>query len=543
MNPPALTYEQLEHNCIAWSQAQPDIRAALVVGSRARINHPADEWSDLDLVLFTTTPAIYAIPATGLREIGEIWASVLSRTGRGDPEWRVMLAGGLKADFVFTLAVGATLSQMMEASPYAGVYERGVRVLFDKSPVQARVDFQRRPPTHPTQVELEATVKRVWLSAGRMARFVRRGDLWRAAFECNGELKEYLLTLLEWHARATRGLDHDTWHDGRFMEEWADPRALEALAATFARYDGDSLRQALFATLDLCRRLAQEVAGLLGYADPTLAEARVTDWIHSILSSREEQRRRPRKGVLLQDLTWMEAEKILTDKTIVVIPLGAAAKEHGPHLKLKNDWMLAEYMTERVLQEVDVVIAPTVGYHFYPAFIEYPGSISLRLETARDLIMDICTSLARYGPRRFYVLNTGVSTLRALEPAARALAEDGILLRYTNILQVAGPVEKALAQQEGGTHADEIETSMMLHIAPNSVDMRLAAKDYHPGQGGLTRDPNGQGAYSPTGIYGDATLATREKGEQVIEAIVAGILQDIEALRQSDPGLPDQPIV
>jgi creatinine amidohydrolase len=405
------------------------------------------------------------------------------------------------------------------------------------------VDFRRRPSTHPTQDELEATVKQVWLSAGRMARFVRRGDRWRAASECNGELKECLLALLEWHAHATRGLDHDTWHDGRFMEEWADPRALEALPATFARYDDDSLRQALFTTLDLCRWLAQEVAGLLGYAYPALAEARVTDWIRSTLSSREEQRRGPRKGVLLQDLTWMEAEKILTDKTIVVIPLGAAAKEHGPHLKLKNDWMLAEYLTERVLQEADAVIAPTVGYHFYPAFVEYPGSISLRLETARDLVVDICKSLAHYGPRRFYVLNTGVSTLRALEPAARALAEDGILLRYTNILQVAGPVEKALAQQEGGTHADEIETSMMLHIAPDSVDMSLAAKDYHPGQGGLTRDPNGQGAYSPTGIYGDATLATREKGEQVIEAIVAGVLQDIEALRQCDPGPSDMSVV
>lgn len=155
-----------------------------------------------------------------------------------------------------------------------------------------------------------------------------------------------------------------------------------------------------------------------------------------------------------------------------------------------------------MLQEADAVIAPTVGYHFYPAFIEYPGSISLRLETARDLIVDICKSLAHYGPRRFYVLNTGVSTLRALEPAARALAEDGILLRYTNILQVAGPAEKAVAQQEGGTHADEIETSMMLHIAPDSVDMSLAAKDYHPGQGGLTRNPKGAGTYSLTGIYG-----------------------------------------
>ena len=64
MNQPALTYEQLEQNCIAWAQAQPDIRAAIVVGSRARLDHPADEWSDLGLILFTTTPAAYTAPAS-----------------------------------------------------------------------------------------------------------------------------------------------------------------------------------------------------------------------------------------------------------------------------------------------------------------------------------------------------------------------------------------------------------------------------------------------------------------------------------------------
>lgn len=240
------------------------------------------------------------------------------------------------------------------------------------------------------------------------------------------------------------------------------------------------------------------------------------------------------KGILLEDLTWVEAEKVLTENTIVVIPIGAAAKEHGPHLKLKNDWLIAEFLKQRVLQQSDVVIAPTVNYHFYPAFVEYPGSTSLRLETARDLIVDICKSLARYGPRRFYVLNTGVSTLRALKPAAEALANDGITLRYTDLLKVIGPVEKAIGKQEGGTHADEIETSMMLYMAPATVDMKKAAKDYHPSdQPGLTRNPQGKGSYSATGIYGDATLATRTKGETVTKALVAGILREIEELRQS----------
>jgi creatinine amidohydrolase len=239
------------------------------------------------------------------------------------------------------------------------------------------------------------------------------------------------------------------------------------------------------------------------------------------------------KGVLLEDLTWIEAEKILTKETVVVIPLGAAAKEHGPHLKLNNDWLIAEYLKREVLARANVVIAPTVNYHYFPAFLEYPGSISLRLETARDLIVDVCRSVARAGPRRFYVLNTGVSTLRALKPAAEILAAEGILLRYTDLLAVLGPIEKAISKQKGGTHADEIETSMMLYLAPATVDMTKAADDYHPGEGGLTRNPNGPGSYSATGIFGNAMLATKEKGEQITKALVEGILAEIDGLRQA----------
>jgi creatinine amidohydrolase len=237
------------------------------------------------------------------------------------------------------------------------------------------------------------------------------------------------------------------------------------------------------------------------------------------------------KGLLLENLTWVQAEQALTPDTVVVLPLGAGAKEHGPHLPLCNDWLLAEHFKQRVLEAADVVIAPTLAYHYYPAFVEYPGSISLRLETARDLIEDICISLAAFGPRRFYVLNTGISTVQALAPAREALAGRGLLLRYTD-LRAAGRARIAeLIEQEGGTHADEIETSMMLYIAPERVDMSKAARDYHPGQGRLTRRVDGGGTFSPSGIYGDATLANRDKGRAAVAAIVDSILQDIEQLR------------
>jgi creatinine amidohydrolase len=249
----------------------------------------------------------------------------------------------------------------------------------------------------------------------------------------------------------------------------------------------------------------------------------------------------PARGVLLETLTWPEAETRLTAEAVVVLPLGAAAKEHGPHLKLSNDFIMAEYLKRRIVAAAAVVVAPTLNYGYYPAFVEYPGSTTLRLETARDVVVDICRSLARFGPKRFYVLNTGISTLRALKLAAEVLAAEGLLLRYTD-LRVMEPLEKQLAREEGGTHADEIETSMILYIAPDTVDMTKAVKDYHPsrGEGGLTRDPAAsRGVYSPTGTWGDPTLAAREKGKKLVEALVARILHDIADLEGSR--LPQTP--
>lgn len=243
---------------------------------------------------------------------------------------------------------------------------------------------------------------------------------------------------------------------------------------------------------------------------------------------------RANSAVLLETLSWDEAEHVLTPDTVVVIALGAESKEHGRHLQLNNDFLMAEYLKKRVLASAsqNTIVAPTINYSFYPAFLEYPGSTSLSMDTARAMVTDIIHSLAHYGPRRFYILNTGISTLRPLAQVAADLSKDGIVLRYTDLTK-DDPVEKKL-RQSGGTHADEIETSMMLYIAPESVHMKKATRDLNPNQpGGLTRDPQGKGTYSPTGAWGDPTLATREKGQAIVESLIITILKDIEDLRQT----------
>lgn len=239
------------------------------------------------------------------------------------------------------------------------------------------------------------------------------------------------------------------------------------------------------------------------------------------------------RALYLENLTWPEAEQAIDRLPTVLLPLGARTKEHGPHLPLNNDWLIAEYLARRVAEQCPVLVLPTLAYGFYPAFLEYPGSVSVRAEAFRDTVIDICQSLAQQGAKRFYVLNTGISTLGPLNAARSALNSDGIRMEFTDIRVAYAALRRSVETQPAGTHADEIETSMMLYLAPEVVRMDRAARDIHPerGPGGLTRDPNApSGIYSPTGAYGDPTLATAEKGQILVEGMVQFLVAQVHAL-------------
>ncbi|MGH9310771.1 MAG: SgcJ/EcaC family oxidoreductase [Vicinamibacterales bacterium] len=240
-------------------------------------------------------------------------------------------------------------------------------------------------------------------------------------------------------------------------------------------------------------------------------------------------------GIRLEDITWQSAEHRLAPDTVVVIPLGAAAVQHGPHLRLGNDAVLAAYLTRRLLGIVDIVAAPSIPYHHFPAFGDYPGSTSLSTNTARDVVADVARSVARHGPKRFYVLNVSTPDTRSLAESARALAAEGILLRYTDLAARIDNVARRIQRQAVGGHADELETSMMLFVDPAGVDLPLAVREY--GQASspfrLTRRPGGGGTYSATGILGDPTLATRAKGRELVEGLLIAIRAEIEDTRRA----------
>ena len=247
-----------------WARAQEDVRAAVVIGSQARHEAPADRWSDLDVVLFLDEPERLASDASWIESFGTPVLSFLERAPvSGQVERRVLYDDGQDVDFVL-LDASAWREVMAEPDP-AAVLARGYRVLHDELGISVALAELTSPaePEPPDAAALSELANDFWYHALWTARKLRRGEVFTAIGCLDGYLKARLVTLLEWHARA---LDPsaDTWHGGRFLEHWADPGALAALERAYAHYDLRDVARALWETIDLWQGLEEETARRLG---------------------------------------------------------------------------------------------------------------------------------------------------------------------------------------------------------------------------------------------------------------------------------------
>ena len=288
----AQAYEQLTDAFVEWAQTEQVIRMALVVGSRARVDHPADEWSDLDIVLIVTDAKPYLSEVSWIESIGNPWLTFVEETAGGLlMERRVLFEGGLDVDFLpIPLDIFRQVVEMGVTPDTANLFGRGVRVLFDKDGLSAKLEVfkgEGQLLQSPSEVELLEVVNDFWYHTVWTAKHLRRGELWWAKGCCDGHLKWLLLRMTEWHARVMKGQGCDTWMRGRFFEEWADPRALEELGEAFAYYDKDDLWRALYVTMSLFRWLSVDVAEQLDYSYPTFGAERATELVESLFSEKD----------------------------------------------------------------------------------------------------------------------------------------------------------------------------------------------------------------------------------------------------------------
>jgi aminoglycoside 6-adenylyltransferase len=247
-----------------WAREREDIRAALVVGSQARTDTPADRWSDLDVVLIADDPRALAEDAAWVESFGKPVLTFLEATGFGDRvERRVLYEGGEDVDFpLIEAAAWHELSAVPEAR---SMLVRGYRILYDELGVE-KVLEQATPPAAegtPDADALRELASDFWYHALWTAKKLRRGEVFTALGCLDGYLKWRLAALLRLHAR-TLDPNVDAWHEGRFIERWADPGALAALEKAYAHYDLRDVARALWETIDLWQGLEVETARRLG---------------------------------------------------------------------------------------------------------------------------------------------------------------------------------------------------------------------------------------------------------------------------------------
>lgn len=260
-----LIFEQISQNFVKWANAQEDIRAAIIVGSRARTNPPPDEWSDLDIMIYAHQPEQYLENTQWLSEIGQVWIEFQSQTAGGEREILALFESGCNVDFVINPI--ERLQQIVENGRIPEGHWRGARILLDKDNLAEKtIPPAFRPPTRhlPSKDEFYWLVKAFWYTCHYTAKQIRRRDLWLVKIR-DGNLKEATMQMLVWHTLAHQP-EMDTWHMGRFYQHWADPRAVKAMNEIFGHFDVVDSWRALFATMELFSWVGRETAKQLNYS-------------------------------------------------------------------------------------------------------------------------------------------------------------------------------------------------------------------------------------------------------------------------------------
>jgi len=242
-----------------WAEREPNIRLALLVGSQARTESPADPYSDIDLALFVRDPPRLLHDESWIGQLGAFWTSHLEATPIGFVhERRVLFTDGQDVDFaVFPIE---SLKGLVTDPQGVAVLRRGFRPLVNKDSVEVRLPDQESVPAPPSPSELSNLVNDFWFHLIWTAKKLRRGELLVASEATNGYLRALLVRAVRWHALVRGPKGQDLWHGARYFERWADPRVVRDFPATVARYDAGSIAEALIANRTMFSWLSDELS-------------------------------------------------------------------------------------------------------------------------------------------------------------------------------------------------------------------------------------------------------------------------------------------
>ena len=227
---------------------------------------------------------------------------------------------------------------------------------------------------------------------------------------------------------------------------------------------------------------------------------------------------------ILENITMTEFKKYLKQTKTIVFPFGTI-EEHGSHLPLKTDAFTIEEALRIVAKKKKFFLAPVLHYGVCTTTRDHPGTISISAETLRRFSYDLVTESYKKGLRNFLLISGhgGSLHMSALKETAEVLVEQlkDIRIAVLSPYDVIWKELSAIAETPNDSHAGELETSIMLYLAPELVKGR-AAEEYPKIPKPFTvRD---KVKYWPGGVWGNPQKATREKGEKAMKLITDKII-------------------
>lgn len=250
--------------------------------------------------------------------------------------------------------------------------------------------------------------------------------------------------------------------------------------------------------------------------------------------------------------SWKEIEALDRDGTLLIIPTGAI-EQHGPHLPVDTDIFNANAIALALAEKVSAprtLVLPKIWWGTSPHHLGFPGTLSLRNDTFFQIIRDLIASLKPHGFYRFLIINGHGGNAGIITATISQLSEDlGISIpAYSYWQSIRDTLVKIGDSPIGGMgHACEMETSLALHLRPESVDLAALRSDIPDEktpwscidfrQGGFLGIPLDLKRDSREGVIGDPTSANAGKGKTIFDAAIevgSKVISDLARLSKAE---------
>ncbi len=255
--------------------------------------------------------------------------------------------------------------------------------------------------------------------------------------------------------------------------------------------------------------------------------------------------------VFLGEMTNPEVEAFLREHQTVIVPTGST-EQHGPHGPLLTDVLVPQEVARRAAPRVGAVVAPPINYALSYPHVGFTGVVHIRVQTFMALIEDLCVSFADAGFRRIVFLNGHYDNTYAIAYACAAARErlpvDAVTFPINYWDGMTAEESAEFFGPSAGLHANRGETSAVLAIDPNLVDMERANAEMPPFPDVSSQAPvhtafffSAPGSVhraTHSGTWGDARDSTPEFGERYLEVVTEATIRILDDIERTFAAMP-----